>query len=87
MLIGQSVTCVVEFVGGPLDGFSVDGGEMVDDLPTCVAIPIDMKAARLFGLNGIHTTSNYSAIYRLEPRETSLQYRFHSTRRNMAVSQ
>lgn len=82
----QSIPGLLEFIGGPFDGFSQPFEAEVDELPECVAIPMNNRSARLFGMGGEGVTSNRSAIYRLDYQDGSAHYRFHSARRTKEVA-
>lgn len=77
----QSIPGLLEFIGGPFDGFSQPFEAEIDELPACVAIPMNNRSARLFGMTGKRLTSDCSAIYRLDCQDGSAHYRFHSARR------
>ena len=81
----QSIPGLLEFIGGPFDGFSQPFEAEVDELPECVAIPMNNRSARLFGMTAAEVTSNRSAIYRLDYQDGSAHYRFHSARRTREV--
>ncbi len=81
----QSISGLLEFVGGPFDGFSQPLDAGVEELPECVAIPMNNRSVRLFGMTGEGVTSNRSAIYRLDCQDGSAHYRFHSSRRTREV--
>ena len=59
-------TNLVEFVGGPFDGFRQHVWDSIDDLPERVAIPVDQRSARVLGLDRVHPQSTRSAIYYLQ---------------------
>lgn len=82
----QSIPRLLEFIGGPFDGFSQPFDAEVDELPECVAIPVNNRSARMFGMTGKGVTSNRSAVYRLDYQDGSAHYRFHSARRTSEVA-
>ncbi len=82
----QSIPGLLEFIGGPFDGFSQPFDAAVDELPECVAIPINNRSARMFGMAGAGVAANRSAIYRLDSQDGSARYRFHSARRTSEVA-
>ena len=51
-----------------------------------VAIPMNNRSARLFGMTGKRITSDRSAIYRLNYQDGSAHYQFHSARRTSEVA-
>ena len=77
----QSIPGLLEFIGGPFDGFSQPFEAEIDELPECVAIPMNNRSARMFGMTGKRITSDRSAIYRLNYQDGSAHYQFHSVRR------
>ncbi len=70
---------LLKFIGGPFDGFAQQISEDADELPAGIALPINKKAARLFGLEGDNT--DRVAIYMLARDEDVIQYRFRRVRR------
>ena len=78
----QTVTGLLEFIGGPFDGFREEIGCNSEELPRCVALPLDRQSARMFGLSGVGFESGNTAIYRLDQRNGSARYHFHSLRSN-----
>ena len=70
---------VLTFVGGPFDGFD----EMIasdEELPRCVALPMDGNAEQIFGIKFKHSKLPRVAIYTLHDGEGSAYYRFHCSR-------
>jgi hypothetical protein len=57
---------LVEFIGGPFDGFRQHVREAIDDLPGRVSIPVDQRSADLFGLEAVPSRSQRAVVYHLQ---------------------
>lgn len=72
-------TCMLEFVGGPFDGFRQRVSVPVHDLPLAVALPMNEIAGEIFGLDETLEAES-EAIYELVRGKKGIQYRFHRQR-------
>lgn len=70
---------LLEFVGGPFDGFSQLISVESNELPACVALPLNRKAGRLLGFKARSNTTRV-AIYRLDQDADAVRYHFRSIR-------
>ena len=68
---------LVEFVGGPFDGFCQRVRDEIDDLPERVAIPVNQRSARVLGLDAAPPDSNHKVIYHLQLSAGVARYCFH----------
>lgn len=68
---------LVEFIGGPFDGFRQQVWDEIDDLPERVAIPVNQRSARVLGLDTAPLQSNHKAIYHLQLSAGVARYSFH----------
>ncbi|MDB5392183.1 MAG: hypothetical protein JWM11_7829 [Planctomycetaceae bacterium] len=71
---------LLEFIGGPFDGFSQMVSVESDELPACVALPLNRKAGRLLGFQVGRSDDSRVAIYQLEQSADCVSYRFRSIR-------
>jgi hypothetical protein len=69
---------LLQFVGGPFDGFAQHVSAELNELPKAVALPLDKQAGQLFGFEWDH--SNREAIYTLQRGDQLAQYCFRYTR-------
>lgn len=67
---------LLEFIGGPLDGFSQTFSATLDELPNAVAIPLNAAAGRIFGLRRGMCHTKTVAIYELNRQEQVARYAF-----------
>lgn len=71
---------LLQFVGGPFDGFSQAFFFSLDELPQAVAIPLDEVAGKLFGLSGVAAGSQKIAIYEMDRHAHGVRYQFRGER-------
>ncbi len=71
---------LLKFVGGPFDGFAQQIPADSGDLPLGVALPINNRSARLFGMEA--GQSKGEAIYTLTQDEHVSRYVFRRIRRS-----
>jgi hypothetical protein len=71
---------LLKFVGGPFDGFSQFVSIESDELPPCVALPLNRQAGRLLGCKVGMLDSSRVAIYRLHCQGGTVRYQFRSMR-------
>lgn len=69
---------LVEFIGGPFDGFRQETWEQANELPPRVAIPLNERAARLLGMHSAALQSDRKVIYILQISDGIARYCFQS---------
>ena len=70
---------LVEFDGGPFDGFQQHVWAEVNDLPLRIAIPVNQRSARVLGLEMVPAQSRRTVIYDLQTSAGLAKYCFHET--------
>ena len=71
---------LLEFFGGPFDGFSEPVMVTATELPQYVALPLDRESCRLFGIKSLSRDADRTAIYRKESCGNQVLYRFQRIR-------
>jgi len=69
----------LEFIGGPFDGFREEIFDKANELPPCVAIPLNARSARTLGVHSAVLQSHCKAIYILQISDVVARYYFQST--------
>lgn len=69
----------VEFIGGPFDGFHEEIWDDANELPPCVAIPLNERAARTLGMPSAALKSHRKVIYLMQIEDSVARYYFQST--------
>ena len=72
--MNQTRCVILEFIGGPFDGFKRTLSGPLPDLPNAIALPLNRRTRKVFSLDG--DDSPATAIYRLTCECDRWQYRF-----------
>lgn len=67
---------LVEFIGGPFDGFREEIWDKANELPSRVAIPLNERAARTLGMHSATLQSHRKVIYILQISDGIARYCF-----------
>ena len=72
--MSQTRCVLLEFIGGPFDGFKRTLSVALPDLPDVIALPLNRRTRKVFSLDGQDSAA--TAIYRLTCEDDRWQYRF-----------